>query len=184
MKPWFELLRSPMDDLDESMQRWVYRMFYQMVYKDIHHMLHDCALAQDIVQEAFLKAATQGPKLQSDATILCWIRRIARNTAIDFMRKRKRDRMLVSYDDAETIPCDISVTAIVESRIRDELLHEALAELRADYRLMLHLFYWEGKSYREICRLMHVTETALTQRMARARKRLARLLQHKWQLHQ
>lgn len=66
MEQWYYLLRSPFASLDPAAQQWVYRSFYQFVYKDVYFKTHDHSLTEDIIQEAFLKASRQGPHLQSD----------------------------------------------------------------------------------------------------------------------
>lgn len=52
--------------------------------------------------------------------------------------------------------------------------------MKSDYRTVLLLFYMEGKSYREICRELNLTQPILTQRLARARKKLLQQFSKKW----
>lgn len=73
-------------------QEMVYRSFYQFVYRDIRYMVYDHSFTEDIIQDAFLKAITKGPKMRSDTNIPAWIRQLTRNTALDYLRKLKRNR--------------------------------------------------------------------------------------------
>ncbi|SDF66434.1 RNA polymerase sigma-70 factor, ECF subfamily [Fontibacillus panacisegetis] len=182
MEQWFYFLRSPLDDLDVMIQEFVYRSFYQFVYRDIHFMVHDHALTEDIIQDAFMKAITKGPKMRSGANIPAWIKQLTRNTALDYLRKLNRDRQILaeSYVISSGPFNEVSVASEVESRKRDELLYQAMDELKADYRTVLFLFYIEGKTYREICRELNLTEPVLTQRLARARKKLLQHFLGKW----
>lgn len=161
----------------------VYRSFYQFVYRDIRYMVYDHSFTEDIIQDAFLKAITKGPKMRSDTNIPAWIRQLTRNTALDYLRKLKRNRQTLSEPSVNignTTFGEISVASEVEARERDELLYQAIDELKSDYRTVLLLFYMEGKSYREICRELNLTQPILTQRLARARKKLLQQFSKKW----
>ncbi|MFF2481018.1 RNA polymerase sigma factor [Paenibacillus sp. NPDC058071] len=184
MEQWFTCLRSPLDDLNPSTQERVYRSFYQFVYRDIHFLVRDHALTEDIIQDAFIKAITKGPKMRTDANIPAWIKRLTRNTALDYLRKLKRDRQMTAPSSCAVIGAaafaEASVAGEVELRERDKLLYQAMDELKSAYRTILLLFYVKGKSYREICRMLDVSEDALTQRLARARKKLLYQFSRKW----
>lgn len=183
MEQWYYLLRSPFASLDPATQQWVYRSFSQFVYKDVYFKTHDRSLTEDIIQEAFLKASMQGPHLQSETNIPGWVKQVARNTALDWLRKVNKNRRITNfayaYMDAKTAN-EVSVASAVETKVRDELLHQALAELKDDYRIILMLFYMENKSYRQICHELQLTEPVLTQRLARARKKLLHHFLQKW----
>ncbi|MCM3697807.1 hypothetical protein M3216_00150 [Paenibacillus macerans] len=76
-----------------------------------------------------MKASEQGSKLCSDENIPGWVSQVARNTAIDFLRKWKNDRQIVSKRFENTIwttQNEISVACEVETKLRNELLHEAI----------------------------------------------------------
>ncbi|WP_223066894.1 RNA polymerase sigma factor [Paenibacillus caui] len=183
MEQWFYFLRSPPDDLDATIQELVYRSFYHFIYRDTYFIVRDHALTEDIIQDAFMKAITKGPKMQSDDNIPAWIKQLTRNTALDYLRKIKRDRQIFAepYGHISYAAFDeLSVANEVESRERDELLYQAMDELKSEYRTVLLLFYVGGKSYREICRELNVTEPVLTQRLARARKKLLQHFIRKW----
>lgn len=184
MGEWFNLLRSPIHNLEVTAQEWVYRSFSRFVYKDIFFIIHDHELTQDIIQEAFLKVTDQGSQLRSYENLPGWVKRVGRNTAIDFLRKWKNDRQIVSniYDNICVRKDETDIADEVEKKVRNELLYQALHELKPDYRVML-LSYLEGKSYREISKELNLSETVLNQRMARARKKLLQHFLRKWADH-
>ncbi|MNO13564.1 RNA polymerase sigma factor SigM [compost metagenome] len=183
MEQWFDLLRSPVYNLDVNTQEWVYRSFSQFVYKDIVFIINDHELTKDIIQEAFIKITKQGPKLRNKVNIPGWVKKVTRNTTIDFLRKWKLDRQIVSNAFDKTFDMlhnEISVATEVEVKVRNELLYQALNELKPDYRRVLVLFYFEGNSYRDICKELNLSETVLSQRLARARKKLLQNFLRKW----
>lgn len=182
MEQWFYLLRSPVHNLDVVTQEWVYRSFSRFVYRNVFSIVNDHELTEDIIQETFVKVAEQGPKLCSDVNIPGWVSQVARNTAIDFLRKWKNERELISYigNILDKTQNETSVASEVETRVRNELLHEAICELKPDYQSVLVLFYLEEKSYRDICEELKLSEAVLSQRLARARKKLLQHFLRKW----
>lgn len=183
----FSLLQRGFRTLDAVTQREVFLAFRQLVYQDIYFLLHDHALSEDVIQEAFMKAVTRAPKTRENSNMKAWLRQVARNTAYDMLRKNKRfrhvltlssvtgseeaDGLFVSREDVEDI---------VERMLRDETLHEAIGELKLEYRVVLLLYYIAGLSYAEIVQETGLSEQVLTQRLARARKKLASQFSGKW----
>ncbi|MGG3308270.1 sigma-70 family RNA polymerase sigma factor [Paenibacillus lautus] len=175
MKQWYYLLRTPIVKLDVAAQQLVYRSFYKLVYSDVYFIIRDHFLTEDIIQEAFLKAAKKAPALRSESNIPGWLRQVARRTALDKLRKYKKDRQMLASADVfieESTWEEISISCEVEIKIRNESLHRAMEELTTDYRLVLHKYYIEGNTYKEICQELNLTESALTHKLARARKKL------------
>ncbi|CAM4435387.1 RNA polymerase sigma-70 factor (ECF subfamily) [Paenibacillus endophyticus] len=183
MEQWFSLLRNPIGDLDIDTQKWVYRSFYQFVYHDTLFLTHDRTLTEDIIQDAFIKASAKGPGLGPDTHLPGWTKAVARNTTIDYLRKLKKDRKILSTSSVninEASVHEISVASEIETKERNELLRQAINELKPEYRTVLIMFYMERKSYREICKELHIIENVLSQRLVRARKKLLVHFLRKW----
>ena len=140
-------------------------------------------MTEDIIHEALLKASAEGPKLRSDANIPGWLKQIARRTALDKLKKFQRNRQMLNTFDAildSSVLAEISVDSEVESKIKNELLYEAIKELKAEYRTVIMMHYLEGKTYKEICCELDMTEAVLAQRLTRARKKLLKQFLRKW----
>jgi RNA polymerase sigma-70 factor, ECF subfamily len=67
----------------------LYQATYQRVFRTLTAILGDPGAAEDCTQEAYLKAYRAWPRWRSDSPAEAWIHRIAINTALSFMRKRK-----------------------------------------------------------------------------------------------
>lgn len=181
------LLRRNIHTLDAETQRRVFFSFRQLVYRDIYFLLHDHALTEDVIQEAFMKAIAKAGQIREDSNLKAWLRQVSRNTAYDMLRKNKRFRHVIGLssvnineevDSSFISPVDVEQT--VEQMLRDETLHEAIGELKYEYRLVLFLYYIAGLSYAEIVKETGISEQVLTQRLARARKKLAVQFSEKW----
>jgi len=185
MKDWFPLLHH-VDTLNSEIQDVVYRAFYNFVYKDIYYLLKDHDLTEDMIQESFFKAIAAIKKHEVN-NLPAWVRQIARNTTLDYIRKINKNRYMLDLNDVNNIESsfDLSKQTLridkeIENKIRDELLHEAIAELKADYRHLIVLFYIDELSYKEIATTLDLTEQAVSQKLLRARKKLLQQFRRKW----
>ena len=147
----------------------------------------DHALTEDVIQEAFFKAVQSGPATRPDSNMTAWLRKLSRNTAYDMLRKNKKYRHTMSVDSVildehleyPELP-SVTVEEIVEKMIRDETLLKAVQDLKFDYRIVLFLHYIMELTYAEISVELGISEQVLTQRLARARKKLASHFVTKW----
>jgi RNA polymerase sigma-70 factor (ECF subfamily) len=84
---------------DEEAFAWMVRTFGPRLYRLVRRFAATHEEADEILQEAFLRAYTHRRGLRDPDRLLAWLRRIATNTALNFIRKERRLR-LVSLDDA------------------------------------------------------------------------------------
>lgn len=185
MKEWYYLLQQ-FDTLHPELQRQVYRSFYELVYKDIYFLLEDHALTEDLIQETFIKVLNALQK-HDVSNIPAWIKQVSRNQTLDHLRKINKERYTEKINEVNTFDKNISprveasrVDDEVENKIRDELLHQSIAELKPDYKLLITLHYIEEMSYKEIAATLDMSEHAVSQKLLRARKKLLQQFQRKW----
>lgn len=183
----FQLFRTDIHRLDGETQRRLFLAFRELVYRDLVLILNDHAFAEDVIQDSFMKAVRSGPKTREGSTMKAWLRLLCRNTAYDLLRKNKKYRQIsgaglvyTDEDDDVADPNAEQTDKLAERNIRDEALHEALRELKYEYRIVLYLHYMMEMSYAEIGKELNITEQVLTQRLARARKKLAGYFHEKW----
>lgn len=125
--------------------------------------------AEDMAQQTLLRGFMRIGSLANSEGFGHWIARIARNSCIDLIRRRKRQ--VVERDLPES-----GAGADPETYHR---LEAALAELSEDYRLPLLLFYFNGRSTKRIAETLEISQAAVQTRLSRARKRLRHLLAEK-----
>mgnify|MGYP001191703798 CR=1 FL=1 len=183
MEQWLRLLSQPFDQFDRDMQAHIYQSFRKLVYRDLFFITQDHALTEDAIQEAFLKLVAKASSRRHDGNPAGWARKVARNTALDMMRRNKKYRHqmnLASVERLEAASQEENVASIVEHRIRVDLLHQAIRELNPEYRMLLLMHYVEGKSYRDIAEELRLSVQAVAQRLLRARKKLLQHFSRKW----
>ena len=127
--------------------------------------------AQDIVQEAYIKAL-KGFEGFRGGNARAWILMIVRNTAFTWLKKHYSDSDIIPFDEAvHQLPTEESLSeSSYEERLRQ--LHEALAKLPVEFREILVLRDFEGWSYKELASALHLPFGTVMSRLNRARLRL------------
>jgi RNA polymerase sigma factor (sigma-70 family) len=143
--------------------------------------LGDDALAEEVTQEAFIRAYRRLWLLGNGAKFAAWVSTIARRMAINFgirhrreLNRRERwalENPVVSRDD--------HASGDPEEQYEPETLRRTLAELPAAHRECLVLFYLEGKSGAEAAAALGISESALRVRLHRARAAMRERLEEK-----
>lgn len=141
-------------------------------------LLRDETDAQDVVQEAVLRALRfyDGHR---DGTERAWLLTIVRNCCFTWHRRRRPDRLTVSYADAESAPQlheSSAVDALAVQSSERAAINRALARLPDEFREVIVLREVQDLSYREISEITGAPVGTVMSRLARARKRLASLL--------
>ena len=154
------------------------------VYSFIYRLVGDTREAEDITQEVFLKAWKSLKKYNSETSrFKTWILRIARNAAIDYLRKRKYP-VLSEFDDIEGHNV-ILETAADDTLLPDEIfaqgqdievLQKAVMELTPQHREILALHYTNHLTLEEIGRMLKEPHNTVKSRHRRALAALRKIL--------
>lgn len=137
------------------------------VYRLALHLVRDRATAEDVTQEAFLLAFRSLPRFRGGSKFSTWLYRIARNCAVDAIRRRERRRRLERTVDHESVGTDPSLRAALEAAV------EGLPkELREGF-VLIEVF---GLTYAEASVVLGVVPGTLKSRMHRARRLLMEAL--------
>lgn len=129
----------------------------------------DGSLADDIAQEAYIKAYLACDSLTTPDKFGAWLFRIAYNS---FLGEKRAQRITVGYDEA----CEVKSTDGSDDAFRYQELYAALNSLPGKERTSVLLFYLEGYSIKEIAEIQSVSADAVKQHLSRGRIRLRDLL--------
>jgi len=146
----------------------IVRTYQADVYRFAWHLTRDRTLAEDVTQDAFLRAFRFFGTYRGDSRFSSWLFRIARNCAMDAMR---RQRSHVARHELVQPP----VGAIVDAAARAEL-DAALRAVADEHREPFLLIEVYGLSYQEAADVLGVRVGTVKSRMHRARKALCRAL--------
>jgi RNA polymerase sigma-70 factor, ECF subfamily len=132
---------------DENAMEEIFRRYSGPVYSVALRVLHDTGQAEDVLQEVFLQLWRNPTAFVQDRGSLgAWLVVVARNRAIDLLRRRKPSD---SVEDV-ILASSINVADEAERNIMMEKVRRALAELPSEQRKSLELAYFEGLSHTEI----------------------------------
>ncbi|MBQ9687488.1 MAG: sigma-70 family RNA polymerase sigma factor [Oscillospiraceae bacterium] len=127
--------------------------------------------ADDAVQDTLLQYHTAQKEFESEAHIRAWLLRVAINRAKNITLSFWRRSMLPLEQYAETLS--------FETAADGELFHEVM-HLPEKYRIVIHLFYYEDYSVREIAGILKLKESTVRVRLMRGRKLLKEALKEEW----
>lgn len=134
------------------------------VYRLAYSQLRSSSDADDIYQEVFLRYYQKRPRFESEEHRKAWLLRVTINRAKSFALSPWR-RHNVSLEER---------VAFHQEDVQD--LDEALGCLEQKDRMLLHLFYYEQLSTRDIAQMLHRKESTVRTQLTRARKRLGTIL--------
>lgn len=129
----------------------------------------DSALADDIAQEAFIKAYLNCDSINDPEKFSAWVFKIAYNTFLNSKRAQK-----ITEDYAESL--NIATESSSDSAFEYQELYLALAQLPQKERSAVLLFYLEDYSVKEISQTTGLTQDAIKQQLSRGRKHLRETL--------
>ena len=134
--------------------------------------------AEDIVQNAFVKAFHNLHTFRSDSKFSTWFYRIVYNTAITETRTSLYSTEFVDYKviDVNDTYSDFDTMIQIEEKERKEMIDKAMGKIPKDESVMLTLYYLEDNPVRDIAIITNLTEANVKVKLHRARKRLAEAL--------
>ncbi len=132
--------------------------------------------AWDLLQQTWVKVLGGLGSLDNTATLTPWLYRVARNTAIDHLRRQGNSSSFLPEEAADGIePVDCNNDDI---RLENaELVHRGLAELSLAHREVLTLFFLEGFSIEEIAGILDQRPGTVKSRMHYAKKAMKTILE-------
>jgi RNA polymerase sigma-70 factor (ECF subfamily) len=157
----------------------VVRRHQRRVYGVALRIVRSHAVADDVAQEAFLRAWRHLDRFDTGRPFGPWVCRIAANLALNHVRSpRAREDPLPGDGAEQPAPAATAdpLRSVLESEAR-EVLDHALAELPPEQRAVFVLRVVEEMSYREIAEALELSPGTVMSRLFRARERLARALE-------
>jgi RNA polymerase sigma-70 factor (ECF subfamily) len=166
VEPGLELL----DQRDRFVSNHLRRIFLQ-----IYRIVGNVADAQDLTQEAFIKALQHQEQLKDEQKAAHWLSRIATNTAIDFLRRSGR-ATFCEIDHAPDSHSETPEELALQGEHR-EYLEDGLRLLSARERTALMLRDVEGLPAEEVARHMNCSKATVRSHIANARTKMLRYME-------
>ncbi len=142
---------------DEYIEQTVKKHSSSML-KAAFSLLKSTADAEDAVQEAFIKLITKAPEFENDEHQKAWLLRVTVNISKNMLKAARRKNLPLT----EEIPY---------KEKSDDVLPYVLS-LDEKYRIVIHLYYYENYSIKEIAEILSLPAATVGTRLSRARKML------------
>ncbi|MFP9100405.1 RNA polymerase sigma factor [Flavobacterium sp. RHBU_24] len=156
----------------------VYNRYYKPMYNTALRIVKDSHWAEDVMQEAFLKAFTKIASFKGEVTFGAWLKKIVLNHSLDSYKKINRaaadplDDVLYKVEDdgyLEEVKIDFQ-------QLQLQQVGAAIQSLKESYRLILTLLYIEGYDQEEICEILNITAGNCRTTISRAKESLLKKL--------
>ncbi len=162
---------------DESTFRKVYDEVFSVIYKVAYHVTYDSETAQDICQDAFVRFFDKDMTFPGMDDAKFWLIRVTKNLAINHVKRNVRES--ASIEKIKKNPIQNPFKDGASQLILDEsqsAVRKAIARLPEMYRTVIVLREYSDLDYKEISKVLNISESNVKVRMHRARKELEVLL--------
>jgi len=158
---------------DVSAQAKLYANYSKAMLRTAHRITGDWMDAEDVIQEAFMRAFKNLHSFKAEATFGAWLKRIVINTAINHLKRRK----------AEWVPLDPEKMEMAEETYERptmpwnmDQIQNAIGQLPDGYRRVFQLYQMEGYDHKEIGRILNISEATSKSQFSRAKRKLRQML--------
>jgi RNA polymerase sigma-70 factor (ECF subfamily) len=162
-------------DGDSASFETLLRRYRLPLVRYFRRMVRDQGLAEDLAQEVFLRVYKSRERYQPEARFTTWLYRIATNLALNAIRDRRDEVSDTASDDAaggSVLERFVDPQPTVEQRLvqgdRERLIRQAVEALPENQRAAVILHKYQEVDYRQIGKILSVSESAVKSLLFRA----------------
>jgi RNA polymerase sigma factor (sigma-70 family) len=145
------------------------------MYNVGYRIVNNSEEAEDVLQDAFISAFNNLERYRGDSTFGAWLKRIVINKAINYLNKKRPERM--PDDDRWDVREEEVVDELEGFPFTVEKVRAAIEALPDGYRSVISLYLVEGYDHGEIAEILGITESTSKSQFNRAKKKLKELLE-------
>ncbi len=161
---------------DRKAQMELYNKYSRGMYFVAYRFFKDSFLAEEAMQESFIKAFSKLDQFTGDVTFGAWLKRIVINKSIDMLKARKLETTALNEQIMGT-PEEFENWEVEDTTTADEV-KKAIDNLPEKYKYPIHLFLLEGYDHNEISEILGITSVSSRTLVHRGKKRLQEQLKH------
>ena len=158
----------PVDTLDDFDA--VYEAYYQAVYRAVRAIVLEAPLAEDVTQNAFLKAYRNRSRYQPNGSLSGWLHRIAVREAISTLRWHKVQEKLLGAMKLR------AVQPVLDNSLSTQLI-QVLEHLGPGTRAAVILHYYHGYRQREVASILGIPEGTVATRIANGLRKMRKVIE-------
>jgi len=154
--------------------------YKHMVYTLTIKIVKNKEEAEEVAQDAFVKAFKNLNKFKGESKFSTWVYKIAYYASLDVIKRNNRFSNSENIDNLNDVSIANTKDALsaLHAEERKKVIKEALFKLNEDERIILTLFYFEDIPIKEISKVVDVSVDNVKVKLFRSRKKLATILKH------
>jgi RNA polymerase sigma factor (sigma-70 family) len=153
----------------------VYKLYSRSMFNVGFRIVNNTEEAEDVLQESFVSAFRNLDNYRGDSTFGAWLKRIVVNRAINYVKKKKLERL--PEDERWDVKEEEAVDEFEGFPFSVEQVRSAIESLPDGYRMVLSLYLLEGYDHGEIAEIMGITESTSKSQFNRSKKKLKEILE-------
>lgn len=160
---------------DSRAQMQLYDQYCKAMFTTAYNFVKEDDIAQDVMQEAFIKAFKRIDSFTGEATFGAWLKRIVINQSLDWLKKQKiqtvelhEDVVYMQDDSGWEIDKEVKVSAI----------YKCIETLPQKCKNVVKLYLLEGYDHQEVAQILDISEVASRSQLSRGKSKLKELLIH------
>jgi len=169
---------------DSRAQMEIYRLYYRAMFNVSLRIVNGFEDAEDVMQEAFIKAFKNIEQYKKESTFGAWLKRIVINESLGWVRKNKKNIFETlketEKDEEENIPEENNCHP---EHIKAEKVLQAMEKLKERYRIALSLYLIEGYDYEEMQEILGLSNGNIRTLVSRAKKKLKQILEQEYGIY-
>jgi RNA polymerase sigma-70 factor (ECF subfamily) len=150
----------------------LYWKYHEVVYRNIMKLVKETVVAEDILQEVFIKLWEKRQEIKASQSVAGWLFVISFNLSVNYSRKKLREQTfhqkLLALDPGEETGLDRKVM----QEVQYHLLEQAIAELSPQRRRIVTLCKLEGKTYEEVANELNISRNTVKEHLSAAMVKL------------
>jgi len=156
-------------------QMQLYNQYCSGMYIVAKRFVKDDMDAEDVLQDAFIKAFSKLHQFKNEVTFGAWLKRIVINKCIDFLKSKKQQLVDLEERHLKVVDTD-NDKWLVEDTITIDEVKEAINKLTDKYKYVITLYLIEGYDHQEISEILDISEVTSRTQLSRGKVKLQKLL--------
>jgi RNA polymerase sigma-70 factor (ECF subfamily) len=162
-------------DGEHEQYRYLVERYHRGLIQHLFNFMHDAEDAEDVAQEAFIRAHDKLDQYNGEYAFSTWLYKIADNIAY---RRIKQTKRTTDIDDIEAFIADDkpSLPEVTDKTLAQQAVRSAIRHLSTDYQQVVVLYYWDNCSYEEIAAIVERPVGTVRTWLHRAKEQLRKEL--------
>ena len=159
---------------DQLAQMEIYDAYCQAMFNVAYNFVREDDVAQDVMQEAFIKAFRKIDSFTGESTFGAWLKRIVINQSLDHLKKKKLETVELN-EQVYQLGSDEN-WEIEDNGISLQAIYQCIEQLPMKCKNVVKLYMLEGYDHQEVAQILEISEVASRSQLSRGKTKLKELI--------